>query len=653
MKKLSIDIETYSPVNIQFSGAYKYADHEDFEILIFAYSVDDGEVQVVDLAQGEAIPKDIESAILDDKVIKFAFNANFERVCLSKHFGLLYLNPISWRCTAVWANMLGLPGNLAGAAEVLKLGEDKQKMKVGKSLISYFCVPCRPTKTNGFRTRNLPRHDIEKWNLFKTYCAQDVVVEQAITHKLRNFQPPEHEWGLYAADQRINDNGVLIDKNLVENIIKYNETYTENLMDEAYKLTGLSNPNSLTQLKQWFRDVEDLPLDSLTAPVVKELLESDTISDTARRVLEIRQQLGKTSVKKYETMERASCIDNRVRGTMQFYGANRTGRWAGRLIQVQNLPRNADDIGVARELVANNDFETLELLYDNLSSTFSQLVRTAIVPAKGCKFVVSDFSAIEARVIAWLAKETWRMEVFATHGKIYEASASQMFNIPLDEVDKDLRQKGKISELALGYGGGPGALQQMGALEMGVAEEELQGLVDAWRNANRKITALWRVMNASALEAIKERSQVKTKYGITFTYKSGMLFVLLPSGRQLAYVKPHITTNRFGSESIGYWGIDQTKRVWCQQETYGGKLVENIVQAIARDILAETIVKTQNELKDAKIVMHVHDEVVLEVPEKQANQVEDWLVHTMSQEVSWAPGLVLDSEAFKADFYQK
>ena len=647
MKTLSIDIETFSGVPLTTWGVYKYAESSDFEILLFAYAIDGGTVKVVDLARGEVIPKKVLDALVDDKVLKYAYNAQFERICLSKYLAVKYLNPKSWRCTSVWASTLGLPQSLGAVAQVLNLGEDKQKMQIGKSLISYFCQPCRPTKVNGGRTRNLPSHDLEKWKLFKEYCKRDVEVELAIQGKIVNFPVTAKEWLLYEKDQLINDKGLLIDTGLVDNLLEYNNTYLTELMEEAGNLTGLSNPNSLAQLKGWL-STQGVEVESLTKDAMKNLLIKELPTDV-RRVLEIRQQLGKTSVKKFETMKRVKCSDNRVRGTLQFYGANRTGRWAGRLIQVQNLPRNADDIATARKLVATSNFDMLELLYEDLSSVFSQLVRPAIIPSKNKKYIVSDFSAIEARVIAWLSKEKWRMDVFAGHGRIYEASASQMFNIPLEDITKDLRQKGKVSELALGYGGGPGALMAMGALDMGVKEEELQGLVDAWRSSNTQITKLWKEMNSSALECVRNHSRVNTSYGINFHYTNGIMFIELPSGRKLAYVKPHITENRFGSDSIGYWGVDQTKKVWARLETYGGKLVENIVQAIARDLLAEAILKV-SEFEN--IVMHVHDEIVVETDkysDVDVKRIED----IMREPIEWAKGLILGCESFAAEFYQK
>lgn len=645
MKTLNIDIETYSSALLPVTGVYKYVESRDFEILLFAYSIDGQTEEIVDLAQGEKIPQFILDALVDDSVLKYAYNAQFERVCLSRHLDIKYLSPSSWRCTAVHASSLGLPGNLAAVAEVLKLSN--QKMKTGKSLISYFCQPCKPTKVNGGRTRNLPKHDLEKWKLFKEYCKQDVVVERAISKKLRNFELRESEWELYEVDQHINDNGILIDTTIVKNVLAYNDSYVESLIKEAERLTGLNNPNSLTQLKEWLLN-QGVQVDTLTKKDINNLLKQNLQSHVCR-VLEIRQQLGKTSIKKYYAMNNAKCKDNRIRGTMQFYGANRTGRWAGRLLQVQNLPRNADDVRVARKLVAEDDFEMLELFYDDLSSVFSQLIRPTLIPAAGKKFIISDFAAIEARVIAWLAGETWRNEVFATHGKIYEASAAQMFKLAIEDVTKDLRQKGKIAELALGYGGGPGALKAMGALEMGLDEDELRELVNAWRNSNKKIVQLWYEMNNAAIEAVRDRKKVKTKYNVTFSYEKGMLFAELPSGRRLAYVKPHMTENRFGGESVGYWGVDQTRKIWSRQETYGGKLVENIVQALARDCLAETLLK----LDASKIIMHVHDEVLLEIDEKEAEDVYQEVSRIMSESPNWAHDLKLSSDGMVADYYQK
>lgn len=607
MRTLSIDIETYSSVDLAKSGVYRYAEAPDFEILLFGYSVDAGPVQVVDFACGEKIPKEIQQAILDNNVTKWAFNAQFERICLSKYFGI-HLAPDSWRCTMVWSAYLGLPLSLEGAAIVT--GADKKKLTKGKELIRYFSVPCKPTVTNGGRTRNLPEHAPEKWNSFKAYNLRDVEVELSIQEKLQKFPMPEEEWNNYILDQQINDRGIQLDLELVKKAIQCDEKVREELTSRLKELTDLDNPNSVVQMKSWLSE-KGLETDSLDKASVKALLKE--APEHLSEVLELRQLLAKSSVKKYTAMENAVCTDGRARGLLQFYGANRTGRFAGRLIQVQNLPQNhLSDLEQARRLVRGGHFDALEILYDSIPGVLSELIRTAFVPKKGYKFIVADFSAIEARVIAWLAGETWRNEVFATHGKIYEASASQMFKVPLEEVTKGspLRQKGKIAELALGYGGSVGALKAMGALDMGLTEEELKPLVYAWRNANPNIVRLWWDVDRAVKEAVTERCRTET-HRIRFEYRSGMLLIWLPSGRQLTYVKPRMGINSFGSEAVTYEGVGATKK-WERIESYGPKFVENIVQAISRDILCCAMRKL-NE-KGFDIVMHVHDEVVLEVP---------------------------------------
>ena len=643
MRTLSIDIETYSSVDLAKSGVYRYAEAPDFEIILFGYSVDSGPVQVVDLASGEAIPQEIQSAILDSKVIKWAFNAQFERVCLSKYFGV-WLEPDSWRCTMVWSAYLGLPLSLEGAAIIT--GVDKKKLTEGKELIRYFSVPCKPTRSNDGRTRNLPEHAPDKWDRFKAYNLRDVEVELSIQEKLQKFPMPEEEWNNYILDQQINDRGIQLDLELVKKAIQCDEKVREELTSRLKDLTDLENPNSVAQMKKWLSE-NGLETDSLDKASVKELLKD--APDHLSEVLELRQLLAKSSVKKYSAMENAVCADGRARGLLQFYGANRTGRFAGRLIQVQNLPQNhLLDLKQARCLVRGGHYEALELLYDSIPGVLSELIRTAFVPKKGYKFIVADFSAIEARVIAWLAGETWRNEVFATHGKIYEASASQMFRVPIEEITKGspLRQKGKIAELALGYGGSVGALKAMGALDMGLTEEELKPLVYAWRNSNPNIVRLWWDVDRAVKEAVTERCRTET-HRISFEYRSGMLLIRLPSGRQLTYVKPRIGINSFGSESVTYEGIGGTKK-WERIESYGPKFVENIVQALSRDILCYSMIKLDE--KDFDIVMHVHDEVVLEVPIEIS--VQD-ICALMGHTPPWAQGLLLRADGFDCNFYKK
>lgn len=643
MRTLSIDIETFSSVDLAKSGVYRYAEAPDFEILLFGYSVDAGPVQVVDFACGEKIPKEIQQAILDNNVTKWAFNAQFERICLSKYFGI-HLAPDSWRCTMVWSAYLGLPLSLEGAAIVT--GADKKKLTKGKELIRYFSVPCKPTVTNGGRTRNLPEHAPEKWNSFKAYNLRDVEVELSIQEKLQKFPMPEEEWNNYILDQQINDRGIQLDLELVKKAIQCDEKVREELTSRLKELTDLDNPNSVVQMKSWLSE-KGLETDSLDKASVKALLKE--APEHLSEVLELRQLLAKSSVKKYTAMENAVCTDGRARGLLQFYGANRTGRFAGRLIQVQNLPQNhLSDLEQARRLVRGGHFDALEILYDSIPGVLSELIRTAFVPKKGYKFIVADFSAIEARVIAWLAGETWRNEVFATHGKIYEASASQVFKVPLEEVTKGspLRQKGKIAELALGYGGSVGALKAMGALDMGLTEEELKPLVYAWRNANPNIVRLWWDVDRAVKEAVTERCRTET-HRIRFEYRSGMLLIWLPSGRQLTYVKPRMGINSFGSEAVTYEGVGATKK-WERIESYGPKFVENIVQAISRDILCCAMRKL-NE-KGFDIVMHVHDEVVLEVPLEVT--VTD-ICTLMNQTPTWAQGLLLRADGYECNFYKK
>ncbi len=663
MKTLSIDIETYSGYNLSKSGVYKYAESPDFEILLFGYSVDDGEVQVTDLAAGEHLPPEILNALTDDNVQKWAFNANFERVCLSRYLSDMdisldpfadnhhsaeilgkakYLIPASWRCAMVWSAYMGLPLSLEGAGAVL--GLEKQKLTEGKDLIRYFCSPCKPTATNGQRTRNLPEHASDKWEAFKAYNRRDVETELSIQERLAKFPVPDTVWAEYAHDQEINDRGVALDMALVRNAIKADARSRTELTRLMKELTDLDNPNSVQQMKQWLAD-NGMETDSLGKKVVTELLKD--APEPLGKVLSLRQQLAKSSIKKYQTMENAVCADGRARGMFQFYGANRTGRWAGRLIQMQNLPQNhLIDLEDARWLVHDGDFAALELLYENIPDVLSQLIRIAFVPKDGYKLIVADFSAIEARVIAWLAGERWRNDVFATHGKIYEASASQMFHVPIEEVTKGspLRQKGKIAELALGYGGSVGALKAMGALEMGLFEEELRPLVSAWRSANPNIVRFWWDVDRAAMKAVRDRTVTET-HGIRFGYQSGMLFIVLPSGRRLSYVKPRIGTNQFGSDCVTYEGVGGIKK-WERIESYGPKFVENIVQAISRDILSHAM----QTLRHCFIVMHIHDEVVIEAGPEMSGEI---LCQQMSRTPPWAEGLLLIADGFDCSFYKK
>ncbi len=648
MKTLSIDIETYSSVPLTESGVYAYVEAPDFAILLLAYATDDEAVQVIDLAQGEEIPSVLLEAIKSEDVIKTAYNANFERTCLAKYFNTP-MPPNQWRCTAVHASMLGLPGNLKGVCEALGLGEEETKSKKGRALIQYFSIPCKPTAKNGQRTRNQPEHDLEKWQLFKDYCKQDVVAERAIKEKLSILPVSQSEQELWELDQKINDQGILIDLPMVENIMAYDEQYQQQLLEEAKTLTGLTNPNSVAQLKNWLREQRINPK-SLDKAKVAQLVEET--SGDVKRVLELRQAMSKTSTKKYEAMKRALCKDSRIRGTLQFYGANRTGRWSGRLVQVHNLPQNKiPDIQLARELVREGDFETLEVLFGETPFIFSQLIRTAFIPSKGNHFIISDFSAIEARVIAWLAGEQWRIDVFNSHGKIYEASASQMFKVPIEQIGKGspLRQKGKVAELACGYQGSVGALKAMGAAEMGLGDDELQVLISEWRTANPNIVKLWRTCEQAARKAIKERTVVTIQKGVQFSYEQGVLFVKLPSGRRLAYYNAALITNGNNRTSITYYGIEQQSKKWERLDTYGGKLVENIVQAIARDCLGECMKRLDQ--RGYNIVMHVHDEVILDSPTED-NHLES-INKIMAQEISWAPGLPLKGDTFITPFYKK
>ena len=641
---LEMDIETFSDVDLIKCGVYAYADSPAFEVLLFAYSFDGGETRVIDLAQGEELPGEVAEAVFDGSVVKTAFNANFERTCLSKYFGR-YLPPDSWHCSAVQAAVLALPRSLEDVGAVL--GLDERKMKEGRELIRYFCVPCKPTKANGGRRRNLPCHAPEKWEVFKSYCMRDVDVEKAIRRKLHKFPIPEGEMELYRLDQRINDRGVLVDMGLVRQAVVCERLHKEVVTRRAYELTGLENPNSVAQLKGWLGE-NGVEAESLSKKAVSEMIgESD---GEVEELLRLRLLMAKTSVKKYEAMKRSVCSDGRVHGLLQFYGANRTGRWAGRLVQVQNLPQNhIEDLELARRLVREGRFEDVEMLYDSTPNVLSELIRTAFVPEPGCRFVVADFSAIEARVLAWLAGETWRLEVFSSHGKIYEASAAAMFHVPVEEVTKGspLRQKGKIAELGLGYGGAAGALVSMGALDMGLSEDDLPPLVAAWRRANPHITQFWWDVDKAAVEAVTKRTGTRAGR-IGFEYRSGILFVMLPSGRKLAYVKPRMAVNKFGREGLTYEGILENKK-WGRIETYGPKLVENIVQGTARDLLAEAMLRVEKE--GYPIVMHCHDEIIAEVPEGSGSVEE--MCGVMAVRPSWAEGLPLRADGYECPFYQK
>lgn len=659
IKTLSLDLETYSSVSLKKAGVYPYAESPDFEILLFGYSVNGGPVQVVDIACGEQIPKPVLSALTDDAVLKWAFNASFERICLSywlqrhhpEHFKSYsipedsvrnYLNPEAWRCSMVWSAYMGLPLSLEGAGTVLKL--DAQKLSEGKDLIRYFCVPCAPTKSNGGRTRNLPEHAPDKWTLFKKYNQRDVEVEMAIQQRLRRYLVPDFVWEEYHLDQEINDRGIAIDMGVVENAICLDERSKAELSDKMKSCTSLENPNSVMQLKAWLSE-HGMEIDSLGKKAVVSMLK-DAPADL-RKVLELRLQLSKSSVKKYTAMQDALCADGRARGMFQFYGANRSGRWAGRHIQLQNLPQNhLPDLEEARSLVKSGDYDALQLLYEDIPDTLSQLIRTAFVPKEGCKFIVSDFSAIEARVLSFLAGETWRMEVFETGGDIYCASASQMFHVPVEKHGQNahLRQKGKIAELALGYGGSVGALKAMGALEMGLQEKELQPLVASWREANPKIVRFWWDVDRAAKEAIQLRTKTET-HGIRFIYQSAMLFIELPSGRRLSYVKPRIGENQFGGEAITYEGTSSTKK-WERIESYGPKIVENITQAISRDILAFAM-KT---LSHCFIVAHVHDELIIECPMDVSLKA---ICDQMGRTPPWIEGLTLRADGYETMFYRK
>lgn len=650
MKTLAIDIETYSETDLTKSGVYAYAQDPAFTILLFGYAFDDDPVRVVDLACGEKLPQEVLDALQDAFVTKTAFNANFERTCLAAFLGL-QMPPEQWSCTAVMARELGLPGSLAQVGQVIGLPEDKQKLKTGAALIRFFSIPCKPTKTNAGRTRNLPEHDPDRWALYKEYNTQDVVTEREIRRRLKKFSILPSEQTLWEYDQRINDRGVMVDRELAENAVRFDSVIKDRLFTEAVELTGLDNPKSTAQLKSWIEETSGTAVESLNKKSIGDVRKAAD-NDDVDRMLDIRAGLSKTSTEKYKAMLRTVCPDGRIRGLTQFCGASRTGRWAGRLVQMQNLPQNKipdADLDIARQLVKAGDLETFEMCYDDMAGTLSQLIRTAFIPRPGCRFIVSDFSAIEARVLAWLANEAWRLDVFNTHGKIYEASAEQMFHLPPGSVKKGdpMRQKGKIAELALGYGGSVGAMKSMGALDMGLTESELQPIVNSWRNANKAITRFWWDVDAAARKTIltKAPSIVQTKFTSVQLYQRGPLMrLVLPNGREISYVKPRIE-----DDSITYEGTIQASGGWGRIESYGPKLVENIVQATARDCLAEAIVRL--EQNGFPVVFHVHDEVICEVPNGYGSAEE--LGALMSEPIDWAPGLPLKAAAYECEYYRK
>jgi DNA polymerase len=668
MTTLRIDLETYSDVDLKKCGVHKYVESNNFEVMLFAYAFGDSDVNVIDLAAGEQIPQHVERSLWDPSVTKAAYNAAFEMACLAKHYKTV-MDETQWRCTSVHALYLGLPGSLGDVGKVLGLSSDKQKMTAGWSRSKYFCVPCKPTLKNGGRTRNLRHHDPDKWQLFKEYCARDVDSEREIAVKISRFPVPDKEWSLWHLDQRMMNKGVMVDRDLVNAAIECDNIFKARMTAEAIALTGLDNPNSRDQLLKWLQTEEDDDtIVDLTKKSVPKVLES-TDSATVRRVLALRQEMAKTSVSKYHAMARAMCDkDDAVKGLTQFYGANRTGRWAGRLVQVQNLPQNKlRDIDLARNLLKARDYETLGMLFGNVPDTLSQLIRTAFVAREGCRYIIVDFSAIEARVIAWMAWCQWRLDVFATHGKIYEASAEQMFNLPAGSVTKKspYRQKGKISELALGYQGGAGALKTMGALEMGLTEDELEPIKDAWRGANPEIVQFWYACERSAKEAVLGKKGVNLRIAgkkavLRFAYESGFLTITLPSGRKLFYVKPRIEaedlvrTNTAGVKyvaaragTITYEGQDQKTKQWSRLTTYGGKLVENITQAVARDCLAESMLAL-DEAGYTQLAT-VHDEIIMEMPDRTLKGAEE----IMGKSIAWAPGLPLRGDGFETKYYMK
>lgn len=653
---LSIDIETKSSVDITKAGAYRYAQSEDFEILLFAYKYDEEDVQLVDLTVEERIPERILTALMNPNVVKHAYNAAFEWYCLNTAG---YRTPLEqWNCTMIHGLYCGYTAGLDTTGKAIGLPQDKQKLSTGKALIRYFCTPCKPTKSNGGRSWNLPKHAPEKWELFREYCKQDVVTENEILKRLQAFPVPKEEQRLWRMDILMNAYGVRVDTNLIAGALAIDSHSTECLTAEAFRITGLANPNSATQLQQWLSG-KDVDIPNLQKATVEEYLQRENLPDDARKILEIRQQLGKTSIKKYVAMDTAKGADDRVRGLTQFYGANRTGRWAGRLVQLQNLPRNyLKTLDYARNLVKDKNYDGIKLLYGNVPDTLSQLIRTAFIPSDGNKFVVADFSAIEARVIAWLAGEQWVNEVFATHGKIYEATASQMFHVPIEKIAKgnpeySLRQKGKVATLALGYQGGTAALIAMGALNMGLAEEELPDIVQRWRSANPRIRDLWYAVEQAALTTM-QTAQPQGIYGLIFRYEGDLVYgqsfltVQLPSGRKLFYPKPFLQENQFGKMAIHYYTVGQQTRKWEVASTYGGKMTENIVQAIARDCLAETLKRIDR--MGLQVVFHVHDEVIIDAP---VSITVDEICDLMAEPIPWAPGLILKGAGFESDYYMK
>ena len=649
MRTLSIDIETYSSVSLQKCGVYAYAESPDFDILLFGYAWDDEPAQVIDLTTGAGLPQELQDALYDPEILKTAYNANFERACLSAYMGSV-TPPEQWQCTAVLSRELGLPASLEAVGEVIGLPEEKQKLKTGKALIRYFSVPCKPTKTNGQRTRNLPEHDPEKWALYIDYNRQDVETEREIRKRLSRFHVIETEQPLWEVDQHINDRGVGVDITLAKRAIEIDKVIKARLLDQAKELTGLDNPKSTHQLKSWIEETAGIEVASLNKKEIAGVRESAD-NEEVDKMLDIRAGLAKTSTEKYNAMIRTVCEDGRIRGLTMFYGAARTGRWAGRLVQMQNLPQNKmpeRDLDTARQLVRAGDLETLEMLYDDISGTLSQLIRTAFIPKKGHRLIVADFSAIEARVIAWLAGEQWRLDVFNTHGKIYEASAEQMFHLPPGSVKKGdpMRQKGKIAELALGYGGSTGALISMGALAMGLKEEELKPLVYSWRSANPNITKFWWDTDAAAKATINTQTPSYLPHGIAFRKKGSLLRLRLPNGRELSYVKPMVI-----NDDITYEGTLQGSGHWGRIESYGPKLVENIVQAVARDCLAETIMKV--EAMGYPVVFHVHDELICEVPEAKADQALKDILEVMATPIPWAEGLPLNGDGYQCEYYRK
>lgn len=653
MEVLSIDIETYSTIDLGKAGVYRYCEDPDFQILLFGYAFGDAPVKIVDLAQGEPIPDEVVSAIIDPRVVKVAFNAQFERICLTRYFGWPVSHPPEqWQCSQVLAAQLGLPRSLDGVAETLKLADRKDAG--GKALIRYFSVPCKPTQTNGGRTRNLPEHDLEKWEQFKRYCAQDVEVERSIRSRLERFRPTDTERKLWHLDQRINDAGIAVDTKLVKHAMQCNAKTQQQLDEEARRLTGLDNPSSVSQLRDWLAQ-QGVDTDDLTKLTVDQLLETVT-APVVRRVLQIRQESSRTSTAKYEALDRAVCSDGRLRGTLVFYGASRSGRWSGRIFQPQNLPQNhLQDLDTARALLSSGEYDMLALLFDSIPDTLSQLVRTTLIPSQGCRFIVADFSAIEARCIAWLAGETWVVDTFWGHGRIYEQTAAKMFGVPIEKIVKGqpeyaLRQKGKIAVLACGYGGAVGALTAMGALRMGLQEDELPGIVSAWRSANSNIVRLWKDCEEAAIQAVQDATTVTIAQGLTFSMDKGLLRIKLPSGRCLSYARPRIGTDpRFDKPQLTYQDTTKKGGILPRVSTFGGKIVENVIQGIARDCLAEAMLRLDEA--GYTIVLHVHDEVVIDAPHGQGSV--DEVCRIMSQPIDWAPGLPLAAEGFECSFYKK